>query len=324
MGGCFATLPPLRMRFLAILASAVALGFSILLTPTVFAEETSSDVEHRMNTDILMQEAEHYVRSQQILDPEYFAHPSSGALVTRLTFTRAVIGYLYTEENFEDCFQNIAPNPSEPVRFTHLFRDIPITAPYAKEICVAIRTSLIDGKSDGSFRANEPITIAEASKILAKAYGLTYPAPRPTGKPWYDISIRAMKKADALPEAVRPASLLTAEHAMFMFYQLRNQERYPIRRVVGLRDPIHTIKAPASSAQPAQTVATTEPTAEKPETNIDGFPSLSLDQSQLRASTYGVRAAMSRISRRTMLRQIEQELTARSLSSPPPSSTLAP
>jgi hypothetical protein len=217
----------MRMRSsiqLCFLIAVSTAGLLVGVQPTLVSAN-----EHR----IMAKEALVYVKEHGIL-PDTFKGPAFEAgTITRLDFTLAVIDHFYAGENFNGCFRNIAP--SQPVTYTHLFRDVPITAPYAKQLCVGIHVGLIDGKADGSFRLDEPITVAEASKVLAKAYGIVYPPTYFSGKPWYQAPMLAMRQHGALyPTYPGPKALLAPGQLAMMVYGLSKHPRYPPLRVIAL------------------------------------------------------------------------------------------
>lgn len=172
-----------------------------------------------------------YVRTEGIMfdDPDGAFHPD--ALVSRVDFTVTVLDALYAEEDYRGCYKNIAS--SLPVRFTKVFSDVATTDWYGQHLCVGIHAGLINGNRDFAFRPTDNITAAEASKILAKAYGLVYPSLRPTAAPWYEPFMRVMRERGALAKNVGPSSALTRADVAAMFHALRNQERYPRDRVIG-------------------------------------------------------------------------------------------
>jgi hypothetical protein len=233
------------MRPLARISLIAALGAACLLA--VARTATAAEVT------VVPPEALRYTEDAGIL-PLTFGEPSIEGVITRLAFTQAVIKQLYTGENFDGCFRNIAP--SVPVKYTLLFSDVPKDIAYGKDLCVAIYVGLVDGKKDGSFRPNDPINLAEASKILAKAYGLIYPSPWPMQSAWYDPSMQALRERGVIAPNARPESILTARDMITIFYAMRDQERYPSRRIVGILNG-RIATAPPSKFRPVNTTPKT-------------------------------------------------------------------
>ncbi len=183
---------------------AIAIALSMASVPTTFAAEP-------VNTD-----AE--------------AHMA----VSRVDFAVAVMDELYAKSNLEGCFTDLAP--SGRITYTHLFTDVTRDMWYAKKLCVGMMAGVLNGNRDGSFRPLSGITAAEASKILAQAYGLTYPAKNPTGAAWYDASMYALREIGALPKNMQPHQILTRADVEFILSVMRKQERYPAERVIGEKD----------------------------------------------------------------------------------------
>lgn len=243
----------------------------------------------RVDDDALVNALE-YAREKNFLPLEFVEHPSPYRILSRLDFTLGVIDHYYAREHFRGCFRNIAA--SLPVHYTHLFRDVPITAPYAPKLCVAIHAGLIDGEEDGSFRPEEPITVAEAAKILAKAHGLIYPSKFSSDRPWYEPSMRALQHFGGLSPSVRPTSIVTAGDAALLVYELRNQERYPAKRIIsGIRQP--TIQAEWTPAEQPTFIA-----ADTPELQSAPPPSV-------------ITRTGTKISRRSLLKQERQRSAER-------------
>ena len=164
--------------------------------------------------------------AQYALDKSIMFTPVDGnfhgeGLVTRLEFTLATINYLYGNEDFEGCYRNISP--SQPVSYERLFSDVERTDWYGKQLCVGMHTGVIQGNTDGSFRPFASVTLAEASKILAKAYGLAQGAP--AGEIWYTPAVRALSLRGAVESSANPHRSLTREDMAKMFYAMRSVPR---------------------------------------------------------------------------------------------------
>ncbi len=175
--------------------------------------------------------AEDYVLEEGIMHLNTAGDFGTSGTVSRADFTKAVINELYTAEIESNCFRNLAP--SLPVSYTHLFRDVPNTHERATKICLAMHVGLVNGDSDARFRPDDAITIAEASKILAKAYGLVYPSKVVTTTPWYWSSMEALRLRSAIASGVNPSKSMTRGEMAQMFYGLRNTPRFPQTRIIG-------------------------------------------------------------------------------------------
>ncbi len=164
--------------------------------------------------------------------------------VTRLEFTLAAINHLYGNANFERCYSDISP--SQPVSYEKLFSDVARTDWYGKQLCVGMHAGVIQGNTDGSFRPFATVTTAEASKILAKAYGLAYGTD--AGKAWYTDAMSALSMRGAIAKSAIAGKPVTREDMAKMFYGLRNVPRL-------------TFTPMMTNMQGQGTPSTTEPTA---------------------------------------------------------------
>ncbi len=228
----------MRRAVLAPLSLSLLLSFA----PSALAAESASAA---LTTD---QAAVAYVRAQGIFNDvaDGAFHPEFR--VTRVEFAAAVTGYLYPTLVADSCFSAIAP--SLPPRYTKLFSDVLKTDLSARHLCAGMFTGVVSGNRDGSFRPDMAVTMAEASKMLAQGYGLTYPSLQPNTEPWYSSSMRAMRGLAAIPADASPATLVTRQAAARMFYALRSQPRFPEIRVIG------TLPVPAAPAPTAGSTLT--------------------------------------------------------------------
>lgn len=202
------------------------------------------------------QMAVEYVLTRQVMFPQADGAFHPGGFVSRLEFTLAVVDTFYREEDFEGCFRNIAS--SLPVRFHLLFSDVDRESWFGKRLCVAMHAGLIGGDRDGAFRPFATITTAEASKIMARAYGIVYPSLSVQRQPWYRAPMLALSMRGAISGGARPESFVTRQGMATMFFALRNQERYPQSRIIGQTTPTPVVTVATASLQvdTAQTAAT--------------------------------------------------------------------
>lgn len=240
-------------------------------------------------------EAIGYAVEHGILSTDIEGNFQPTGTVTRLEFTLAVVGRFYGNADFENCFRNLSPKL--PVRFTKLFSDVNKTEPYGEELCVAMFSGLVSGNARGAFEPMRAITIGEASKIMATANGLTYPNLKGATHPWYWSSMTALSLHGALDERANPASTLTRIEMAQMFYALRNIQRYPESRIIGLRAP----KTPVAQNLPAAPVTDVAllvtPVVSKED---KAEPKLTVTES----SAGGGRRALRRVSRRTLRQEV--------------------
>jgi hypothetical protein len=122
---------------------------------------------------------------------------------SRAGFVSMIVHRLYNDVTIDTCYWSLASEL--PPEFTLVFTDVPTAHTYGKEICVAFQNGIIRGYGDGSFRPDAPVTFAEASKMISRAYAL-HPWPdvaAATSNPWFDVYVRTLDAQAAIPESVR-------------------------------------------------------------------------------------------------------------------------
>ncbi len=211
---------------LTLAASVLAFGAGLLWsTPAAAASPAAID----------------YGIMQGILAPDEEGEVHAALPVTRIDFVLKVVDDLYlspmdskSERMAQaNCYRNIAP--SLPVTFTRLFGDVPNDAPYAPRLCIALEAGLVGGDRDGNFRPFDAITVAEAAKVLAGAQGFTYPTHDAPTKPWYWSSMEALRQRGAIAATDAPSAVLDRGMMATMFHALRDAQRYPLTRIIGMR-----------------------------------------------------------------------------------------
>ncbi len=172
--------------------------------------------------DTLATEAEAYVQQTGIMTADGNGDFRANERVTRYDVLNVVLSQVYTLDDPEECYSKIAA--SLPPTFTLLFRDVPADSAYAKKICIGMVAGLVGGKQGGMFGPWENVTTAEASKILARAYGLyEIGCTEPQGAPWYQTYMWVLRKHGALPASADSSShLLTRGELAQMLYGLRD------------------------------------------------------------------------------------------------------
>ncbi len=199
----------------------------VALSPLIIA--FGADAAHAQS---YTSDAARYVQEQTIMQNQNDGSFHPEMTVSREQFTVTVVDALYMNEDFDGCYRNITSPKNMDFRL--LFRDVSKSRWSAKHLCVAIHAGLVDGEQDAGFHPDRAITMAEASKILAKAYGLVYPSLQATHASWYRPFMLALSTRGAIPASTRFDAPLTRAQMAQMFYMLRNQERYPLSRIVAL------------------------------------------------------------------------------------------
>ena len=126
--------------------------------------------------------------------------PSASYPQTRAGFTAMLVDQLYSQKSIDDCFWNIASKV--PPTFTLVFTDVRTNAPYAKEICVAMRDGIIRGYRDGSFHPGQPITFADAAKMISRAYSFNQWPDETYSNPWFNQYVETLAVRNAIPTSI--------------------------------------------------------------------------------------------------------------------------
>lgn len=129
-------------------------------------------------------------------EPFFYASEIQSGKLTRAQFIDAIATRLYDADAHDNCFGDLVL--SETYDYSLLYNDVSLDAPYASSICLGMRNGLIVGYSDGNFRPNTMITVAEAAAVFGRIGGLplrdsNHLRPREV---WYQRFIDAMRAVD--------------------------------------------------------------------------------------------------------------------------------
>lgn len=163
-----------------------------------------------------------YMESRKVLASDI---STPGQQMTRGEFVRMVTMLVYEHDVDPACFSQLATQ--SPVRYRLLFREITLQDPLAEFLCAGLKSGIIHGNADGTFRAGDPITVAEASQILYRAYDVG-PLNRESlkGQPWYAQPMHDLQVAEVLPGNLydMPLHHMTFGEAGEIFLRLRIRE----------------------------------------------------------------------------------------------------
>ncbi len=144
---------------------------------------------------------------------------AAAAPLTRAEFVEAVVQEVFPNDTY-DCFRDITSPRS--ASYTLLFADVRKTDPHAMALCIGIHNGIIDGDRSANFRPNALINTAEASKILALAYGVALPdSVAIRVLPWHWRYTEAFKRLGVLPRGFNAyGQLVTRTDLSDMFTNL--------------------------------------------------------------------------------------------------------
>ncbi len=168
------------------LSTMAALSFILLFAAQARAADFSDVPDVHLN-----REAISTLRDQGVLQ----GYPSGDYLpenrVNRVEFVKILAEAVYSDAEIDRC------SVASHVKFSDTQKD----AWYAKTLCLAKAKGLIDGYPDGTFRPAEFITLVEAAKIMAEAFGLPQDFSGTEGE-WFAGYIKALESKKAIPTTV--------------------------------------------------------------------------------------------------------------------------
>lgn len=171
-----------------------------------------SDIPSELN-DILQYLVQHNIVSGYLDNTFRPQNP-----INRAEFTKIIVGAVHEAAEINACplLSSVSPFP-----------DVSADDWFMPYTCSARRFKIMDGYPDGTFRPAQNINVAEASKIVAGAFGLTstetpWPANRsPEGEGWYQPYMDALNTLGALPASAQdPAHLLTRGEMAEIVYRV--------------------------------------------------------------------------------------------------------
>lgn len=156
-----------------------------------------------------------YFESEGILQGALDGSVYLASDITRAEFVRAVVEYVYPERYISPtCLEGLDTDPLLGISYELLFRDVSKDAPYALHLCVAMRSGMISGYTDGTFRPYDSISLAEASKVISVAFNLGYRMPMYQTDDWYANYLQTVRKYTVFPSTITsPDDALTVLEA---------------------------------------------------------------------------------------------------------------
>lgn len=116
--------------------------------------------------------------------------PDASRGLSRSDFIDAIANRLYDADAHSNCLAALGFSET----YSLLYRDVPVDAPYATSVCLAIRSGVMRGDHTGNFRPEDRITAAEAAQVLARIF-LNVPPAKST-EAWYAPAMQAIRSVD--------------------------------------------------------------------------------------------------------------------------------
>ena len=168
------------MRFRLCVAALVA----VLSVPSGFAKIYPDD--------FLIPVAPSAEDDRSSSQPLFLASEIPVGRLTRAQFIDAIASRLYDSDAHGRCFEDLVLSPT--VNYRLLFNDVSLDSPYASSVCVAMRSGLVRGYGDGTFRPDQMISAAEAATIFSRIQ--SSPRGVRAKEAWYGPSMEAMRAVD--------------------------------------------------------------------------------------------------------------------------------
>lgn len=108
-------------------------------------------------------------------------------------------------------------NPSDFAQ--NCFTDVKKDAWYAGYVCFAKKNNILQGYEDGSFKPEAPVNLAEASKILTRAFQI--PLDETSGKAWFNTYVKTLQAEKYIPVSfIIPAQQIRRGDAAEMLWRI--------------------------------------------------------------------------------------------------------
>ncbi|MBN1494604.1 S-layer homology domain-containing protein [Candidatus Peregrinibacteria bacterium] len=165
-------------------------------------EEPAEDVFTDVDTTNKYYTALKFLKDEGIIEgyPDGSFKPES--TINRAEFTKIIMGAVATQEALTTCAENYTvANDYNVTLFTDVvFAMVGGNEPpwYFDYVCVAKFNAVISGYPDGSFKPEQTINFAEASKIIVNAMG----EQTPELTPWYMSYVKELEDKNAIPTSI--------------------------------------------------------------------------------------------------------------------------
>ena len=139
-------------------------------------------------------------------------------VMTRGEFVHIAADAIFSQDFIEECFENISyPYPPE---YALLFADLPKEGEDTKRVCAALMAGVVHGYPDQTFKKDDPINFAEASKIISRTYDVSFLPYRGSGIEWFKKYAMSLADQNGIPVSVEKFdSLVTRAQAAEMLYR---------------------------------------------------------------------------------------------------------
>ena len=160
--------------------------------------------------------------------PFFYVSDIPNGRLTRSQFVDALATRLNDADAHDKCFAGLVL--SENFDYQLLFSDVSLDAPFASSACVLMRTGIMQGYSNGMFRPDRQITVAEAAAMLGDIGGMSLRDSNHMrfGEAWYQRYMDAMRGVDH-QFTMAPQEIMTGAQLRIPSASSRESRRHWIR-----------------------------------------------------------------------------------------------
>lgn len=187
-------------RFFSLFLSLVVLSGQLLTIPVMAKTETGTEsaIFSDVQSDDDYGNSIRYLKDQGIVSG-YQTTPD-GLPAKEITFrpdytlNRAELVKIMVKASFDDT--TIAKCQKSG------FPDVSMKDWFGSFVCVARQKGIVKGYSDGTFKPDQAVNFAEASKIIATPLNATKPGSR-RSEPWFTPFVKSLEVRNAIPPSIR-------------------------------------------------------------------------------------------------------------------------
>lgn len=153
-----------------------------------------------------------YVQEQEIVEGYSDGTYKPDNLINRAEFTKIIIGATFSSQAINNCIDKLGNR--------QIYTDISLNEWYSPYLCIATSNAIVKGYDDGTFHPADNINLAEASKIMFKAFTNNFDDTE--SNPWYRQYIEYLEQHAAIPTTIlHPGQLITRGEMAEMIYRIK-------------------------------------------------------------------------------------------------------
>ncbi len=143
-------------------------------------------------------EAVEYLRTNDVLLGYMDGTFHLNRRISRADFVHLMTNPLFLHGRQDNC---VLENTTER-QSTVFFHDVPKTAAFAADVCVASVNDLVHGYPDGNFRPQRPVSFVEAAKVIARVFSVDVRRDSAPTDNWYTVYVDVFTGMGAVPPGI--------------------------------------------------------------------------------------------------------------------------